>query len=61
MLRCEGYKMFHGTMRVESLCGARMVTGVWPYRPDTDCWYCKGESVPADNCMIYDDHTEEAM
>lgn len=47
ILECEGYKMFYGTQLVANSNGAECITGDWLYKPDTDCWYCKGRSFPA--------------
>ena len=40
-MNCDGYEMFHGTVRVQMLHGPLDITGVWLYRPDVDCWYVK--------------------
>ena len=52
-LECDGYKMFKGSMSIKA-SGKRFskytVEGVWLYKPDTDCWYCKGHSYPAEVC-----------
>ena len=55
MLSCDGYKMFHGTVRITPVVrpdGTRWrepfdLTGVWFYRPDVDTWYCKPDEVGA--------------
>lgn len=49
MLRCEGYKMFHGTVRITPAMrpdGTRWkepfdLVGTWLYKPDVETWYCK--------------------
>lgn len=43
MLTCEGYKMFRGTATVTPVTDLSPfdVTGVWLYKPDTQCWYCQ--------------------
>lgn len=49
MLECEGFKMFHGTVKITPVLlpnGKRWkepfdLEGVWLYRPDTGYWYCK--------------------
>ena len=48
----EGYKAFAGWMRIDWRIGIEKVRGDWLYRPDTNCWYCKGESYPAEICTI---------
>lgn len=49
----EGYKAFTGWMRI---CWMDRPMeehrGDWLYRPDTDCWYGKGQSFPAEVCTI---------
>jgi len=42
-MKCDGYEMFHGTVRVVPLNDNPPfdVTGVWLYRPDVDYWYVK--------------------
>ena len=50
MLECEGYKMFRGTAVITPKTVAVapfLVCGVWLYKPDTGCWYVKGQSFPA--------------
>lgn len=53
MLKCEGYKMFKGTMKVND----KVIMGVWLYKPEYDCWYCNGSSYPAKVCTILIDNT----
>ena len=51
MIKCEGYKAFHGTATIRPLnpaFPARDVTGDWLYKPDCNCWYCQGSSFPAE-------------
>ena len=55
MLQCEGYKMFHGKMRINNNLSEYFITGIWLYKPDTDCWYCNGRSYPSFVCSIDDD------
>lgn len=53
MICVEGYKAFRGTMKVTPGNPAfppYELTGEWLYKPDTDCWYCKGQSFPAFTC-----------
>jgi len=55
MLECEGYKMFEGCALIEpkSKCVTPFwLEGVWLYKPDTNCWYCKGRSFPANIVKI---------
>ena len=53
MICVEGYKAFRGTMKVTPGNPAYppfTMDGDWLYKPDTDCWYCKGRSFPAFTC-----------
>ena len=51
MIKCEGYKAFHGTAMVKPT-NAKFppfqMTGDWLYKPEYDCWYCNGSSFPAE-------------
>ena len=52
MLSCDGYKMFHGTVKVTPVIrpdGTRWkkpfdLTGTWLYKPNFECWYCKPDA-----------------
>lgn len=62
MLKCEGYKMFKGLMRITPKNDAwpsHLVQGVWLYKPEYNCWYCGGSSYTADICSVEEDWTEE--
>ncbi len=49
----QGYKAFTGVMRVFGPDKpAEEIYGEWLYRPDTDCWYCKEQTYPAEYCAI---------
>jgi len=41
MLKCDGYAMFHGTVKVKQVGGNIDLTGTWLHRPEVDCWYCQ--------------------
>ena len=49
MLSCDGYKMFHGTVRITPVIrpdGTRWkepfdLTGTWLFKPEAKYWYCK--------------------
>lgn len=61
MLKCEGYKMFRGTMRVTPTNPKFPqvdITGDWLYKPEYDCWYCNGSSYMAFICEVVNDETE---
>ena len=53
MLTCDGYKMFHGTVRIAPVLradGTRWkepfdLTGTWLFKPNTGYWYCKPDDV----------------
>ena len=57
MICVEGYKAFRGKMKVTPGNPAYPpfeLEGEWLYKPDTDCWYCKGRSFPAFTCEPLD-------
>lgn len=61
MLSCEGYKMFRGSATIVPVNGKAPydIVGDWLYKPEWDCWYCKGRSYPASIVQnIVDYHTE---
>lgn len=50
MLKCEGYKMFKGKMRVvpkNPKYPPFVEDGTWLYKPNYDCWYVNGSSYMA--------------
>lgn len=74
MLKCDGYIMFHGTVKVIPCNGKAPfdLTGTWLYKPawsfgrdaTEGCWYCKkddggfAESYPPD---ILDDFRDDVQ
>ena len=50
----EGYIAFRGRMRISTKTapGYKDIVGDWLYKPETECWYCKGKSYPAEICVI---------
>lgn len=52
MIKVEGYRAFHGTMKIEyTLRTAEIIEDKdWLYKPDTNCQYGVGRSFPADLC-----------
>lgn len=51
----EGFQAFRGLMLIVPKAPGRQpeeIRGDWLYKPDTDCWYCKGRSYPAEVCEI---------
>lgn len=62
MIKVEGYKAFRGTMRITPAnINLQSITihGDWLYKPEYDCWYCKGSSYPASICHVEIDETKE--
>lgn len=59
MINVEGYKAFHGTMRIipkNSLYKPfYIVDKDWLYKPDTNCWYGNGSSFSAEICEIVEE------
>ena len=48
MLKSEGYMMFRGSATVTPVNGEPFeFSGDWLYKPEWDCWYVKGHSIPA--------------
>ena len=55
MISVEGYKAFHGTMRVTPKTDAVEpfeITGDWLYKPEYGCWYGGGRSFGEDICEV---------
>lgn len=53
---CEGYQAFRGTMEVMHIGhGTERIEGDWLYKPDTNCWYCRGRSYPVEICKIWEE------
>ena len=52
MIKVEGYKAFHGIMKVtpKDYPPCYIADKDWLYKPDTECWYGDGRSFPADIC-----------
>ena len=54
MINVEGYKAFHGDMRItpkNALYPAFYICDKdWLYRPDTGCWYGDGRSFMSEIC-----------
>lgn len=57
MIKVEGYKAFHGSMKIEHrLRGPEIIEDKdWLYKPDTDCWYGAGRSFHDDFCTPMED------
>lgn len=55
MIKVEGYKAFNGIMRIvpkNTQIPPFELLGDWLYKPDTKCWYGKGQSFPEEICEI---------
>ena len=55
MIKVEGYKAFNGIMRIVPKNTQMLpfeLLGDWLYKPDTKCWYGKGQSFPEEICEI---------
>lgn len=61
LIKVEGYKAFHGSMKIEyKLKGPEIIEDKdWLYKPDTDCWYGAGKSFPANICTIIKEETND--
>ena len=46
MLKCDGFKMFHGTATVTPVNGKPPyeMSGTWLYNPEKDYWYCEQDN-----------------
>lgn len=56
MLTVEGYKAFHGDMKITpadtTMEPYYICDGDWLYKPSTNCWYSNGCFFPAEVCEI---------
>ena len=55
ILECEGRKMFYGIMSIVLKTNAVKpfdIEGTRLYKPEYNCWYCKGSSYTANICII---------
>lgn len=61
MIEIEGYKAFHGTMRITPKCSVPPfeLTGNWLYKPEYKCWYGCGRSFGADICEVVRESTDD--
>ena len=46
MLKCDGFKMFHGSATIHPVNGnpPYVMTGTWMYHPEKKCWYCEQDN-----------------
>ena len=63
MIKVEGYKAFHGDMRItpkNSLYPPFYICDKdWLYKPEYDCWYGNGQSFCADTCEPIENNNTE--
>ena len=54
IIEVEGFKSFRGKMRVDFpiFKESDIIAGDWLYKPNEECWYCGGNSYPAEFCEI---------
>lgn len=55
LIQVEGYKAFHGSMLIAPKnveVTPITIKGDWLYKPDTECWYCNGNSFPSCICKV---------
>ena len=55
MIKVEGYKAFNGIIRIvpkTAQIPPFELLGDWLYKPDTKCWYGKGQSFSEEICEI---------
>ena len=55
MIKVEGYKAFHGIMRIVPKTDRIKpfeIEADWLFKPDTCCWYGSGRSFGEDVCEI---------
>ena len=54
MIKVEGYRAFHGDMKVEPRNKLYLSFYIcdkdWLFKPDTGCWYGNGQSFPEEIC-----------
>lgn len=61
MVEVEGYKAFHGTMRIvpkNAEIFPYELTGDWLYKPEYNCWYGGGHSYPEEVCEVVRDEMD---
>ena len=64
MIVVNGYKAFHGIMRIhpKSKCVPVIEKkGDWLYKPKADAWYCEDVSYPAKMCTVVRDDSESVI
>ena len=64
MIKVEGYKAFHGVMRItpKTKCVPPLeIEGDWLYKPEYKCWYGNGASYGEDICTVVSDDSEKQI
>lgn len=64
MINVEGYRAFHGTLRITPVMSKPPfeLTGDFLYKPDTGCWYGLGKSFEEEVCeAIEEQPTADAV
>jgi hypothetical protein len=60
MIKVEGYKAFHGDMKITPKNALYRPFYIcdkdWLYKPDTGCWYGNGSSYPAEICEPFENN-----
>ena len=63
MIKVEGYKAFHGDMKINpknSLYPPFYICNKdWLYKPECNCWYGDGRSFPAEICEPIENNNSE--
>lgn len=60
MIKVEGYKAFHGVMRItpkNPQCKPFDIEADWLYKPEHGCWYGNGSSFCEEICEVIEDRT----
>lgn len=57
MIKVEGYKAFHGKMKISPVSGIEpfVLECDWLYKPDTGCWYGNGSSFGVGICEVVEE------
>lgn len=59
MIKVEGYRAFHGTMRITPVKSSGIepfeITADWLYKPEYKCWYGQGRSFAEEICEVVRD------
>ena len=62
MIKVEGYKAFHGVMKItpKTKCVPSVeIEGDWLYKPEYKCWYGNGASYSEEICTVVSDASEK--